>query len=71
VERSIAFYEARGFTVIKTYERDGALEFAGPEATSSAKVMVAREDPEAAGDTAAQSPGFLYLYTPELDCTGT
>ncbi|MGH3037966.1 MAG: VOC family protein [Gaiellaceae bacterium] len=60
VERSIAFYEALGFRVIKTYEQKGPLEFAGLEATSSAKVMLARADDES-------GPGFLYLYTPDLD----
>jgi catechol 2,3-dioxygenase-like lactoylglutathione lyase family enzyme len=33
VERSIPFYEALGFNVVKRYEPDGRLEFAGLEAT--------------------------------------
>jgi catechol 2,3-dioxygenase-like lactoylglutathione lyase family enzyme len=60
VKRSIAFYETLGFTVVKTYEQEGRLELAGLEATSSAKVMLARADDES-------GPGFLYLYTPDLD----
>jgi catechol 2,3-dioxygenase-like lactoylglutathione lyase family enzyme len=67
VERSIAFYEALGFAVIKRYDRDGTLEFAGLEATASAKIMLARADTEPAGDPDAESRGFLYLYTPDLD----
>jgi catechol 2,3-dioxygenase-like lactoylglutathione lyase family enzyme len=41
VERSIRFYEALGFEVVKRYEPSGRLEFAGLEATSAAKVMLA------------------------------
>jgi catechol 2,3-dioxygenase-like lactoylglutathione lyase family enzyme len=67
VERSIAFYEALGFTVIKTYQEHGRLEFAGLEATSSARIMLARADAEATGDPAARGSGFLYLYAPDLD----
>jgi catechol 2,3-dioxygenase-like lactoylglutathione lyase family enzyme len=55
VERSIAFYEALGFAVIKRYDRDGTLEFAGLEATASAKIMLARADTEPAGDPDAES----------------
>jgi catechol 2,3-dioxygenase-like lactoylglutathione lyase family enzyme len=67
VARSIEFYEELGFRVVKRYEPDGRLEFAGMEATSSAKVMLARVDdvPETGSD--ASTPGFLYLYTPDLD----
>jgi catechol 2,3-dioxygenase-like lactoylglutathione lyase family enzyme len=67
VERSIPFYEALGFEVIKRHEPDGRLEFAGLEATPSAKVMLARVDavPETGPD--ARTPGFLYLYTSDLD----
>jgi catechol 2,3-dioxygenase-like lactoylglutathione lyase family enzyme len=66
VERSIPFYEALGFDVVKRYEPDGPLEFAGLEATPAAKVMLARVDgvPETRPD--AQAPGFLYLYTSNL-----
>jgi catechol 2,3-dioxygenase-like lactoylglutathione lyase family enzyme len=64
VARSIPFYEALGFRVIKRYEPDGRLEFAGLEATSSAKIMLARVDDVPARES---SPGFLYLYTPDLD----
>ena len=67
VERSIAFYEALGFSVVKRYEPDGRLEFAGLEATSSAKLMLARADREPDSDRESRGPGFLYLYTPDLD----
>ena len=67
VERSIAFYETIGFAVIKRYEPNGRLEFAGLEATSSAKLMLARVDHVPAWDTPdASGPGWLYLYTPDL-----
>jgi catechol 2,3-dioxygenase-like lactoylglutathione lyase family enzyme len=67
VDRSLPFYEALGFAVIKRYEPNNRLEFAGLEATSSAKLMLARVDdvPETGPD--ASSPGFLYLYTSDLD----
>jgi catechol 2,3-dioxygenase-like lactoylglutathione lyase family enzyme len=67
VERSIPFYEALGFEVIKRYERSGRLEFAGLEATASAKIMLARVEqvPETGPD--ADTPGFLYLYTSDLE----
>jgi catechol 2,3-dioxygenase-like lactoylglutathione lyase family enzyme len=67
VERSIRFYEALGFEVIKRYEPNGRLEFAGLAATSSAKIMLARVDevPETGPDSGA--PGFLYLYTSDLE----
>jgi catechol 2,3-dioxygenase-like lactoylglutathione lyase family enzyme len=66
VERSIPFYEALGFEVVKRYQPDDRLEFAGLEATPSAKVMLARVDevPETGPD--APSPGFVYLYTRDL-----
>jgi hypothetical protein len=44
VERSIRLYEALGFDVVKRYEPDGRLEFAGLEATPAAKVMLGRVD---------------------------
>jgi catechol 2,3-dioxygenase-like lactoylglutathione lyase family enzyme len=67
VERSIRFYEALGFEVVKRYEPSGRLEFAGLEATSAAKVMLARVDevPETGPDAA--TPGFLCLYTKDLE----
>jgi catechol 2,3-dioxygenase-like lactoylglutathione lyase family enzyme len=67
VERSIPFYEALGFDVIKRYRPNDRLEFAGLEATSSAKIMLARVDelPETGPD--APTPGFLYLYTRDLE----
>jgi catechol 2,3-dioxygenase-like lactoylglutathione lyase family enzyme len=67
VERSIRFYEALGFEVIKRHEPNGRLEFAGLAATGSAKIMLARVDevPETGPDTGA--PGFLYLYTSDLE----
>jgi catechol 2,3-dioxygenase-like lactoylglutathione lyase family enzyme len=67
VDRSLPFYEALGFAVIKRYEPNDRLEFAGLEATCSAKLMLARVDdvPETGPD--ASSPGFLYLYTSDLD----
>lgn len=67
VERSIPFYEALGFDVIKRYEPEGRLEFAGLEATSAAKVMLARVDEVPEMDPDAQTPGFLYLYTSDLE----
>ena len=67
VERSIAFYEALGFRVVKTYTPRGALEFAALEATSAAKIMLARVDEVPSPDSDAPSAGFLYLYTPDLD----
>jgi len=67
VERSIAFYDALGFRVIKRYEPHGTLEFAGLEATSSAKLMLARVDDVPETGTDAATPGFLYLYTPNLE----
>jgi catechol 2,3-dioxygenase-like lactoylglutathione lyase family enzyme len=67
VERSIPFYEALGFEVVKRYEPNDRLEFAGLEATSSANVMLARVDavPETGPD--GPTPGFLYLYTSDLE----
>jgi catechol 2,3-dioxygenase-like lactoylglutathione lyase family enzyme len=67
VERAIGFYEALGFRVVKRYAPNGRLEFAGLEATSSAKVMLARveEVPDTGPD--ARTPGFLYLYTSDLE----
>jgi catechol 2,3-dioxygenase-like lactoylglutathione lyase family enzyme len=67
VERSIPFYEALGFEVVKRHQPGERLEFAGLEATSSAKVMLARVDevPETGPD--APTPGFLYLYTSDLE----
>jgi catechol 2,3-dioxygenase-like lactoylglutathione lyase family enzyme len=67
VDRSIAFYETLGFDVVKRYAPKGRLEFAGLEATSAAKVMLARVDEVAATDPDAPTPGFLYLYTSELE----
>jgi catechol 2,3-dioxygenase-like lactoylglutathione lyase family enzyme len=68
VARSISFYEALGFREIKRFEPDGRLEFAGMEATSSAKIMLARVDElPARADPDEAGPGFLYLYTPDLD----
>jgi catechol 2,3-dioxygenase-like lactoylglutathione lyase family enzyme len=69
VDRSISFYEALGFSVIKRHEPQGRLEFAGMEATSSAKIMLARTvaAPNPGADPYSPSPGFLYLYTHDLD----
>jgi catechol 2,3-dioxygenase-like lactoylglutathione lyase family enzyme len=70
VERSIAFYEALGFAVVKRYEPAGRLEFAGLEATASAKLMLARVDRVPSWDPRdpdASGPGWLYLYTPDLE----
>ena len=66
VERSIAFYEALGFGVMKTYAPNRTLEFAALEATSSAKIMLARADEVPVRDPDTSSPGFLYLYTADL-----
>jgi catechol 2,3-dioxygenase-like lactoylglutathione lyase family enzyme len=67
VERSIPFYEALGFEVMKRYAPHGRLEFAGLEAAPSAKIMLARvaEVPETG--PGARTPGFLYLYTADLE----
>lgn len=66
VERSIPFYEALGFNVVKRYKPDGRLEFAGLEATPAATVMLARVDDVPETGPNAQAPGFLYLYTSNL-----
>jgi catechol 2,3-dioxygenase-like lactoylglutathione lyase family enzyme len=67
VARSIRFWEALGFRVVKRYEPNGRLEFAGLESTVTAKVMLARVDRPSERDEDRPSPGFLYLYTPDLD----
>ena len=67
VERSIPFYAALGFHVIKRYEPAGRLEFAGLEATSSAKIMLARVDQVPETGPSARTPGLLYLYTGDLE----
>jgi catechol 2,3-dioxygenase-like lactoylglutathione lyase family enzyme len=67
VARSIAFYEALGFTEIKRHESNGRLEFAGMEASSAAKLMLARVDEVPAWEPDESSPGFLYLYTPDIE----
>jgi catechol 2,3-dioxygenase-like lactoylglutathione lyase family enzyme len=67
VARSIRFWEALGFRVVKRYEPNGRLEFAGLESTVAAKVMLARVDPPPEREEDRPSPGFLYLYTPDLD----
>jgi catechol 2,3-dioxygenase-like lactoylglutathione lyase family enzyme len=67
VARSIRFWEALGFRVVKRYEPNGRLEFAGLESTAAAKVMLARVDRPSERDPDRPTPGFLYLYTPDLD----
>jgi catechol 2,3-dioxygenase-like lactoylglutathione lyase family enzyme len=67
VARSIAFYEALGFTEIKRHESNGRLEFAGMEASPAAKLMLARVDEVPTWDPDESSPGFLYLYTPDIE----
>jgi catechol 2,3-dioxygenase-like lactoylglutathione lyase family enzyme len=67
VARSIEFYEALGFAEVKRHEENGRLEFAGMEASSSAKVMLARVDEVPAWDPGESSPGFLYLYTRDIE----
>ncbi|MGH2993630.1 MAG: VOC family protein [Solirubrobacterales bacterium] len=67
VARSIRFYEALGFRVVKRYEPNGRLEFAGLESTAAAKVMLAAVDRIAEPDPDRPTPGFLYLYTSDLD----
>ncbi|MGH2943981.1 MAG: VOC family protein, partial [Solirubrobacteraceae bacterium] len=42
-------------------------KFAVLRSTAAAKVMLARTDDRAAVDPQAAGPGFLYLYTPDLD----
>jgi catechol 2,3-dioxygenase-like lactoylglutathione lyase family enzyme len=67
VARSIEFYEALGFTEIKRHESNGRLEFAGMEASPAAKLMLARVDEVPTWDPDESSPGFLYLYTPDIE----
>ena len=67
VARSIRFWESFGFRVVKRYEPNGRLEFAGLESTAAAKVMLARVDRLPERDRDRPTPGFLYLYTPDLD----
>ncbi|MDQ3678922.1 MAG: VOC family protein [Actinomycetota bacterium] len=67
IARSIAFYDALGFSETDRYEPNGTLEFAALEATPKAKVMLARTDELAPANPDAAGPGFLYLYTPDLD----
>ena len=67
VARSIEFYEALGFAEVKRHEANGRLEFAGMEASPAAKVMLARVDEVPAWDPDESSPGFLYLYTPDIE----
>jgi catechol 2,3-dioxygenase-like lactoylglutathione lyase family enzyme len=67
VARSMAFYEALGFTEIKRYDSNGRLEFAGMEATPAAKLMLARVDEVPSWEPDETSPGFLYLYTRDID----
>jgi catechol 2,3-dioxygenase-like lactoylglutathione lyase family enzyme len=67
VERSIRFYEELGFRVVKTYEPEGRLEFAGLEATPSAKLMLGRVDVAGNWEPDDVSPGHLCLYSPDLE----
>lgn len=67
VARSIRFWKALGFRVVKRYEPNGRLEFAGLESTAAAKVMLARVDRPSEREEDRPSSGFLYLYTPDLD----
>jgi len=67
IARSIRFYEALGFRVVKRYEPNGRLELAGLESTAAAKLMLARVDRVSGRDPDRPTPGFLYLYTPDLD----
>lgn len=66
VLRSIGFYEALGFRLGDTFAPRGRLEFAELESTQAAKVMLARVDRLPASDPGEASPGFLYLYTRNL-----
>jgi catechol 2,3-dioxygenase-like lactoylglutathione lyase family enzyme len=67
VARSMAFYEALGFNEVKRYESGGRLEFAGMEATPAAKLMLARVDAVPIWDPDETNPGFLYLYTRDIE----
>ena len=67
VARAIRFWEALGVRVVKRYEPNGRLEFAGLESTAAAKVMLARVDRPSERDEDRPTPGFLYLYTTDLD----
>ena len=72
VERSIGFYEALGFRVVKRYEPNGRLEFAGLEATSSAKVMLARveEVPDRAATLARRAFSISTPATSKSSASG-
>ena len=67
VARSIEFYNALGFREIDRYEPNCTLEFAALEATPTAKLMLARTGELAPANPDGAGPGFLYLYTPDLD----
>jgi catechol 2,3-dioxygenase-like lactoylglutathione lyase family enzyme len=67
VARSIAFYEALGFREVKRHESNGRLEFAGMEASSAAKLMLARVDEVPSWHPDESSPGFLYMYTRDIE----
>lgn len=67
VARSIGFYEALGFREVKRHAPHGRLEFAGLESTAAAKVMLARVEEVPEPDPERPTPGFLYLYTEDLD----
>jgi catechol 2,3-dioxygenase-like lactoylglutathione lyase family enzyme len=64
VARSIRFWEALGFRVVKRYEPNGRLEFAGLESTAAAKVMLARVDRPSERDPDQPALGFLYRSRP-------
>lgn len=67
VARSIEFYEALGFAEVKRYEPNGRLEFAGMEASPAAKLMLARVDVVPSWEPGETSPGFLFLYTRDIE----
>jgi catechol 2,3-dioxygenase-like lactoylglutathione lyase family enzyme len=71
VERAISFYAALGFEVVKRHEPRGQLEFAGLRASRAAKLMLARVDDPPESGPGGRAPGFLYLYTTDIEALRT
>ena len=56
-----------GFVEVKRYEPDGRFDSPGWRPPSAAKVMLARVDEVPAWHPGESSPGFLYLYTRDIE----
>jgi catechol 2,3-dioxygenase-like lactoylglutathione lyase family enzyme len=67
VERAVSFYELLGFRVVKRHAPGGRLEFAGLRAGSGARLMLALADEPLETGPGSRAPGFIYLYTADLD----